>query len=319
MSNPKLSLILPIYNVSQYIERCLISIYKNKFEDSDIELILVDDASPDDSIDVALKWLKNNGHSNFKLIRQENKGLGGARNSGIDNASAPWLWFIDSDDEITPDAIPLIISRLNPALDFITFNALFLPEKGLAYPEITHPIVNKKAEIITANHLLNSPCFNIYRVDFLKNNHLRFLEKFTHEDNEFSIRINFFADTISVYPEVTYIYHTQNSSSITNSFNPKRIDDLLKHFDTYDRLLTIRPTPNQLRAMQLENTVPFYWLWKLRCHASGESRKKLDKLFKENRWRFMDAFSTLSFKQRFSILLHTTSWYPKLKKMLKKC
>ncbi|MDE6536358.1 MAG: glycosyltransferase [Muribaculaceae bacterium] len=316
MNRPKLSLILPIYNVSQYIERCLQSIFQNDFDDSDIELILVDDASPDNSVEIALSWLNKNGHTNFKLITQENKGLGGARNTGIDNASAPWIWFIDSDDEITPRAIPIILKNLNQSLDFISFNALSLPSKTLAHPTLKKPIEHVHAEDLASKYLLNSPCFNIYNIAFLKNKGLRFKEKFLHEDNEFSIRVNYFADKLSLFPESIYIYNTQNASSITNAVNPKKVDDLMAHFDTYDRLITLHPSPKQLRAMQLENTVPFYWLWNLRLKATGNSRQKLDKIFSENRWRFVDAFSQLSLKQRFSIYLHTTIWYPKLKKLL---
>lgn len=70
--------------------------------------------------------------------------------------------------------------------------------------------------------------------------------------------------------------------------------------------------------MQLINTVAFYWLWNLRSSALGKDNQVLDKLFKDNQWRFMAAFSVLPLKKRISIYLLTTSWYPKLKKRLHK-
>ena len=149
MNSPKLSIILPIYNVEKYIIRCLSSIFANDFKQDDIELLLVDDASPDGTIKRALAWLSTRNASNFRIIRQENKGLGGARNTGIRNASAPWLWFIDSDDEITPNAIPMILSRLNDKLDFITFNYISRPGDTTGY-NLTTPEINIEADDLTS-------------------------------------------------------------------------------------------------------------------------------------------------------------------------
>ena len=95
----KISVIVPVYNVSNYLNQCIQSILSQSFKD--FELIVVDDGSTDDSLEKCERWVCNDNRIN--LIKQSNQGLSKARNSGIRVAKGDYLVFVDSDDWIEPD------------------------------------------------------------------------------------------------------------------------------------------------------------------------------------------------------------------------
>ena len=117
----KVSIIIPVYNVSDYIERCIRSVMEQTYQI--IECILVDDCSPDDSITKAESLIRQYGGSvEFVILRHDkNIGLSGARNTGINHSTGDYLYFLDSDDEITPICIESLmkVARENPTSDIV--------------------------------------------------------------------------------------------------------------------------------------------------------------------------------------------------------
>ena len=93
---PKISLIIPVYNVQEYIEKALQSVVNQTFKD--FEVIIVNDGSKDQSVEIVKKFIRK--YDNFRLINQENQGLSGARNTGLKEAKGEYIAFIDSDDFI---------------------------------------------------------------------------------------------------------------------------------------------------------------------------------------------------------------------------
>ena len=114
----KLSLIIPIYNIDKYLDKCLnsISTQKNK----DIEIILVNDGSTDKSLSICERYKKKD--KRIKIINQENQGLSAARNVGLKYANGEFIWFIDGDDYIEDGSVERIMSLLNVENDIIVFN-----------------------------------------------------------------------------------------------------------------------------------------------------------------------------------------------------
>lgn len=111
MYTPKVSIIVPVYNVSQYITKCLDSIYEQTYQN--IELILVDDCGSDDSMIIVHGYLTSHVSIEAHIIsHQKNRGLSAARNSGIEKASGEYIYFLDSDDYITPDCIEALVKPL---------------------------------------------------------------------------------------------------------------------------------------------------------------------------------------------------------------
>src|SRR5690349_2747823 len=99
------SIIVPIYNVEPYLEACLESLVAQTW--SDIEVVMVDDGSPDSSAEIAETFVERDAR--FRLIRQENGGLGTARNTGIRHASGDFLAFLDSDDMLPLTAVETMV------------------------------------------------------------------------------------------------------------------------------------------------------------------------------------------------------------------
>ena len=97
----QLSVIIPMYNVEQYLEKCIDSVYNQGLKEEEFEVILVDDESPDNSLAVATILTKDK--KNVTIISQKNKGLGGARNTGILCAAGRYVLFLDSDDWYLPN------------------------------------------------------------------------------------------------------------------------------------------------------------------------------------------------------------------------
>ncbi|MFD0528604.1 glycosyltransferase family 2 protein [Kitasatospora arboriphila] len=118
---PRLSVVVPIYNVERYLEECLDSIAAQTF--SDLECVMVDDGSKDGSAAIAEAYAAKD--SRFRLVRQENKGLGAARNTGYRHIAdgTEFLAFVDSDDTLPPSAYELMIGTLDETgSDFCTGN-----------------------------------------------------------------------------------------------------------------------------------------------------------------------------------------------------
>ena len=120
MNNIKVSIIIPIYNVEPYIERCIISVLNQSYKN--IEIIIINDCTPDKSIELINKLLNNKYSSteNIHILNHEkNKGLSAARNTGIMNATGDYLYFLDSDDSITHDCIEVLVNALSLNIDFV--------------------------------------------------------------------------------------------------------------------------------------------------------------------------------------------------------
>lgn len=312
-STPELSLILPVYKMERYIVRCLESIYANQGARDRIEVVLVDDGSPDHSIDIATKWEHDKGIGNIKIIRQENKGLGGARNAGLNAASAPFVWMIDPDDVITADALPYILERLNSSCDFLIFNFTFEPDGRVGYP-FREEMPSIPASELTSRITVNSPCFNIFNIDFLNKNGLRFKEHFYHEDNEFAIRANFRAKTIACYPKVVYRYFIDTPGSITHRYSEQRINDLLTHFDTYRKLCLESPSHEQLMAMHRINFgVGIHWLLIAAIKADKPIRKYTQDLIIKNRRMLLSAMSAYPLRTRLKTRMKMSRIYFRFK------
>jgi glycosyltransferase involved in cell wall biosynthesis len=109
--NPKLSIIIPFFNVEKYIAECLESVYNQDIPEEEYEVICVNDCSPDHSRDIVLQYQQK--HPNLILIEhEENKMLGAARNTGLRAARGEYVWFIDSDDYIEKNILGKLLSKL---------------------------------------------------------------------------------------------------------------------------------------------------------------------------------------------------------------
>lgn len=233
----KLSLILPVYNVSKFIDRCLNSICCQN--NQNIEIIVIDDESPDDSIDKVEKYICLNQINNLRIIHQKNRGLGGARNRGISESKGEYVWFIDSDDEINQGAIPFILNKIDNE-DVIIFDFDMIDNNGEHHYGTYNKIscrTHLKGTDIEKNFILTQAWRSIYNRNFLIKENLYFREHFLHEDGEFNMRVMCLAGDVSYYPKLVYHYYTCNNGSIMNTIGIKNIKDLLLHIDTMENMI----------------------------------------------------------------------------------
>ena len=226
----KVSIVIPIYNVAAYIGDCLRSVYGQTYPQ--LEVVLVDDVTPDDSMEQAAPWIqKLQEKFEVKIISHSvNKGLSAARNTGMKEATGDWIYFLDSDDEITPDCIELMVAEVakHPDVDFVIGNVKFVgstwdfPLKCSAYvagnENILRDYTTYKWYMMAVNRL--------YKTAYLLQNNLYFKEGLLHEDELHSFQVATTAQAMAAVYEETYIYKVRSVGSITAQRKLKNFEDI---------------------------------------------------------------------------------------------
>ena len=228
MTQPILSIVIPVYNVAAYLEKCVNSCFKQNVDNKLYEIILVNDGSTDDSLELCKKLKSQNPA--IKIISQENKGLSGARNTGLDYSKGKYIWFVDSDDWIVTNCLSKIINKLNTGIDIIWLghDVWYLGESTKSYipKKTSNPISGEEFFI---NYLENQFYIwkFIYKRDFLITNNLTFLEGILYEDLEFTPRALLYAKKCITIPLICYHYLVRKGS-IANNIKDKNIDHRFK-------------------------------------------------------------------------------------------
>lgn len=225
------SIVIPVYKVAAYIGDCLESVWRQTYPS--LEVILVNDATPDDSMAQAALWIeKLRGRFEVKVVNHEqNRGLSAARNTGMKEATGDWIYFLDSDDEITPDCIELMVAEVvkHPDVDFVIGNVKFVgatwdfPLKCKTYvagnEKILHDYTTYKWYMMVVNRL--------YKKTYLLQNNLYFKEGLLHEDELYSFQVATTAQAMAAVYEETYIYKVRSVGSITAQRKLKNFEDIL--------------------------------------------------------------------------------------------
>lgn len=227
------SIIVPVYNVAQYIEDCLSSVIQQTITEC-IECIIVDDCGQDDSMTIATRFISNySGPISFRILHHEaNRGLSCARNTGLKAASGEYIYFLDSDDCISNDCLENLIKPLNTEkYDIIVGNFRVNPNQNY------HTRLNLPDGTIIRNEdiLEQYGSFNIYMMAvnklcnrrFLLENKLFFFDGILHEDELWSYKIAVHTKSMYIVGSHTYIYNIREGSIMTSSKRQRRIDDLL--------------------------------------------------------------------------------------------
>ena len=209
----KLSIIIPIYNAEKYIEQCLNTI-TNEI-DSSVEVILVNDGSTDNSLEICKKY----SSKNIKVFNNKNKGVSFSRNFGLSKASGKWIMFVDADDLLVKGWKKAINAYFNKKADLVFFSKN-IDKKVYSKEEMLSYITNYKK-----NRLFFSSVWSkLYSRDFLEKNNLKFDEKLINgEDMIFNIECVLLSNNYLFCNESIYSFRI-NSSSSTHTFNPNYIN-----------------------------------------------------------------------------------------------
>ncbi|PTJ22085.1 hypothetical protein BU035_13275 [Staphylococcus simulans] len=233
-----ISIVIPVFNAAQYIEKTLDSVISQTFEGS-MELILINDGSSDNSCEVMERYLENVNKDNFnyRIINDgENRGQGSRRNLGIELAQGESILFLDADDFLVPDALKVAYEKLTSSkqTSFVIFEwAFYYPETGdVKY--INKEKYNKYDELLKDECELLLATNNyftvnkLYRKSFLDEHNIRYGEGYLYEDFEFYVKCAIKAVNIPVVPNILYKVRVhENSSTKLNSNSLKHRDSFL--------------------------------------------------------------------------------------------
>lgn len=221
-----ISIIIPVYNVEHYVEKCVQSCALQNC--SDFEIIVVNDGSTDKSAGIINTLVKN--FSNISVINQENQGLSVARNAGLHVAQGEYVWFVDSDDWIEPNCLDRITNKLKDDLDILQLQYRYTYEDASLNKDAPFTIIDglKSGKQVTIHGGLPAPAqFCVYRTEFLRKNGLQFVRGIYHEDSEFKPRVTYLAEKIASDTDVSYNYLQRTSGSITSKFRLKNGIDII--------------------------------------------------------------------------------------------
>lgn len=245
LERPFISVIIPVYNVQEYIIKCLDSIV-NQDISCTIEVIIVDDCGQDQSIALAKEFVTKNSSSkiNFKLIRHpHNKGQGAARNEGVKAAKGKYLFFIDSDDSLFPDSLRTLVQfAATSNYDIIEGQTAYSNQEGQIFKKTQcrgcHNV--NPDELWQIGNIWKPVCWNkIIKRDYFIKHNLWFIEGIFYEDLHWATLVALSDPQIMVIPNVTYNYLIR-SNSTTHTITEK-------HIGSFKKLL------NSLKDIYLKN------------------------------------------------------------------
>jgi heptose III glucuronosyltransferase len=210
-ASPLLSLIVPVYNVAPFLERCLASLAAQNLEG--IEIVLVDDGSTDDCPAILARYVKQ--HPQMRVIRQGNGGLSAARNTGLDAARGEYLAFADSDDFIEPRYYrDMLDAAHGQKLDMAHGNGIYhfegrRPDFAIYRDDLPADVMTG-AEVLRrrlgAKTFLHMVWLHLYRRDFIEGLGLRFVPRLIHEDVLWTTRVFMAAQRVAYLPRPGYHY-----------------------------------------------------------------------------------------------------------------
>ncbi len=231
----RLSIIVAIYNVEAYLERCVSSLVKQDLPPEDYEILLVNDGSTDKSLEIAQRFEKE--YSNVTVYSKENGGLSSVRNFGIDHAQGRYIMHVDGDDFLEENVIRKVVETAEEnELDLCFFDSQ-------TYPNVRR-INNfgqfKKYKVFAGEKLLlsgmkvSSTWCAIYLHSFIKNLNIKFYGRISHQDVEYNYRLYPFAKRVMFTDFLVYNYFIEGESiSRTNNVEKKKKNQL-------DNLIIVR-------------------------------------------------------------------------------
>lgn len=298
MKNKKISIIIPIYNVEEYLKECLDSVINQDYSQEQLEIILIDDASTDNSKKIAIEY--KNKYKNIVLLENKtNQGLSISRNIALAKSSGKYIVFLDSDDKLYPNCISTLhkeIEKNNADIAIARIN--YFDSKG-EYGCYSDKYLKKyrcfklphKIRTISCTAVLSK----IYKRELIKN--IKFLENTIHEDNGFTLISFFKAKKIVTIPSYLYIKRQREgeNKSIMQKLNYQSFLDYKENFE-----YALRNIPNSKRKIYLHliiiRKLNIYTIKNLVKKDILKSRKEINK--------FIDNIQTIKIICRFFNILN---------------
>lgn len=264
---PKISIIVPIYNVEDYLEQCLDSILSQPLRD--LEVICVNDGSPDGCLAILKEYAQHD--KRVVIIDQANQGASAARNNGLAAATGEYTLFVDPDDWLVIDSLPPLYEKASrTSADLIFFNYSSVNEKT------GRRTANKNRAAVLRAHAgatftpeylaeavfdLSAPIWSIlYKTDFIRKNKLRFSNLRLSEGFLFYLRAFFAAETVLCLEEKVYIHRVGMQSSATKNIG-KSFNDLFNAFYESEEFLKKNHLYKRIQIAFLQSRINLIANW----------------------------------------------------------
>ena len=298
----KLSIIIPVYNVEQYVERCLLSVTGQGISSDEYEIIVVNDGSTDGSLAAVEKITEN--FDNVRVVSQENQGLSAARNKGLSIAKGEYVWFVDSDDWIAENCLSEIIPLLNQDIDCVSFSyCYYIDFSNKQIVSKSFSGIKSGMKLMKIGKVSIEAPYSIFKLTLFSDNNVSFLNNIYHEDSELIPKIFFYAKKCIFLDAVCY-YYFQREGSIMSSFSLKKATDILL---VNENLLHFAEDTIKSKS---ERLIFYYWIG-LNINTL---LSRLNKLHKNDLEQISSVF--IHKKDMFSAMMHSKKIKYKLEGLL---
>ena len=276
---PLLTVVIPVYDVEKYLNRCIESILFQEWKNYDI--LLVDDGSTDHSPQICDDYVK--AYDFISVIHKENGGLSEARNTGISHAKGEYVYFPDSDDWLEPDAFMALAEVLeSQKFDIISFNREFVKGEEdaiVSEPEVTQVFEGKDAFVQMLKHSYITGFANdkVYRKSLFTEHNIQFPIGKYYEDLGTNYKLFLSAKKVYATNQKYYHYLIDNPDSITQSWNEKKFRDM---FGFYKEMFYSDFVRSQLNQEEIHIS-QFYYVNGLIHVLASLYKSKLDSQYAE--------------------------------------
>jgi len=287
-----LSIIIPVYNIENYLGHCLDSLIPQVLGKDNIEVLLIDDGSVDASGNICDAYAKK--YENFIVIHKKNSGLSSARNTGICSASGKFLMFLDGDDFLCKNAIDQIVNELTdfPNTDVLIGRYISYDLSSKEYKECGYHLDKEGIEKNRGSDLLyillNGNTYdwyawlNIVRKNYITSNHFFFKEGVVFEDAIWTPDVLFSAQNVRYIDKPFYVYLQNRNDSITKKFSEKSYIDKWEALKYVENFCAIHSVNNDLEKklwgnLNLIFTSLLFDSWQFSSGKRKQFQNKLNK------------------------------------------
>ena len=243
--NLKYSVIIPVYNVEKYIDRCLKSILSQNYDD--LEIIVIDNGSTDRSGSICDSYA--NEYANISVYHIENHGVGPARNFGLSKAKGEFICFVDADDYLVGNLFSDVENQLDSQLDLLVFSYYNSIEKNLSEIDRSAKILpaegkKDKSDFIALfqelwlTDMMYTVWNKIYRREFLEEHQIVFESYELGEDVRFNLNVYQHVNAVFLVKSGYYVYISGRVDSAMGQYNPNRMNYQLEELGKVDQLMT---------------------------------------------------------------------------------
>lgn len=266
MNDVKISIIIPVYNIENYVEDCILSVLSQTFKE--IEVILIDDGSCDESGKICDKFAEEN--ESVRVYHKANGGLSDARNFGIGKARGKYVLFVDGDDKISQDACEVLYSDAEKKNADMVIGCAELEKPSSAMERYekaaldnfemhkTYTGIEYLFGCLEKGALRVEVWRCLYLRDFLSGNTLLFKKGIAHEDEEFTPRALLAAQRVVLTEKAFYHYNNVRQGSVMNKPDPKKAQDKISIYNEQLKLYK-QLKPRRLRRL-LEDDIAWKYM-----------------------------------------------------------